>query len=305
MPDSVISTTHSDQERSQALYRHAVLMVITGGVLLSLLGIGVRLIDSASSWQIMFYRSVTQALFLTLIVTFTQPKQRLRAFTSMGSKGFMASVCLGGASLFMILAVRHTSVANAVAIIALAPLCAALLGLTFLKEAVSNITWFAMLLAFIGIGLVFHDGLYAGGLLGMGFAFCMMFLYSSSLVLIRAQHGANMYAVCALSGAILALGVLPWLSSFSLSVHDLLICVFLGVFQIGLGMVLVTRGAEHVPAAQVSLLALLEVVLSPVWVWLLVNETPSGITLLGGAIVLFGVALQARFGQRARLLSCP
>jgi len=129
----------------------------------------------------------------------------------------------------------------------------------------------------------------------------MMFCYSSAIVTIRSQvspsggnHGANIVAVCALNAFILMLAVAPFVPDFALSTKDLLICLFLGVFQIGLGMVLVTVSSQYVPAAQVSLLALLEVILSPIWVWIGVGEVPTTYALVGGAIVLCGVILQAR-----------
>ena len=198
----------------------------------------------------------------------------------------------------MILSIRHTTVANAVVVIALAPLCSALLGWWWLREHVSTLTRQAMLIAFAGIVLVCWEGLNSGGLLGIGYAFVMMTLYSISLVILRSQRQADMLLVCGLSGVVLAVGVAPWLSSFTVSAGDLLICTLLGVFQIGLGMVLITKGTAHVPAAQVSLLALSEVVLSPLWVWLFVDETPGLLSLVGGAIVLFAISWQALKGGK-------
>ena len=83
------------------------------------------------------------------------------------------------------------------------------------------------------------------------------------------------------------------MESFALTQKDLIICLGLGVFQVGAGTALVMAGAQYVPAAQVSILALLEVVLSPIWVWIFVKEVPSLTTLIGGVVVLIGVIYQA------------
>ncbi|MEO0369046.1 MAG: DMT family transporter [Pseudomonadota bacterium] len=274
-------------------YLISVMMVLLGGTLLSVLGIGIRLIESASSLQIMFYRSVTQALFLALMAAIFNAKAPTKPFTTLGKRGYLASFCLGLASLFMISSIVSTSVANAVFIVSLAPLCCALLGRFFLDEQVTPTTWLAMSIALFGIFLVVKTGLNTGGKLGMAFAFCMMLLYSISLILIRSQQQADMFALCSLSGVVLAVGIFPWIDDFSISANDLMICVLLGIFQIGLGLVLITKAAERLPAAQVSILALTEVVLSPVWVWIFVGEETALLTIIGGAIVLAGVALQA------------
>ena len=70
--------------------------------------------------------------------------------------------------------------------------------------------------------------------------------------------------------------------------------VALGVGQMGLGLAFLTMGARLIPAAEVALITLLEVVLGPLWVWLAFSERPSTTTLIGGAIVMAAVALQAR-----------
>lgn len=273
-------------------------MIIVGGACLSLLGIGVRLMESASSLQIVFFRALFQAISLSLLLVWLYRRRPLQPYIEIGRAGLLAAVFFGAAGLFIVLAMRHTTVANAVFIVSLAPLSSALLARAILGEQVSQRTWHAMAIALTGIAIIFGSGLSGGGLAGMGFAFCMMLLYSGALVAIRSQSGADMIAVGALSGLFLALGTLPFIDSFSISQHDLLLCLILGIFQIGLGQVLITKGAAHVPAAQVSLLALLEVVLSPLWVWIGVGEVPSAYSLAGGSIVILGVAYQAMARNR-------
>ena len=68
----------------------------------------------------------------------------------------------------------------------------------------------------------------------------------------------------------------------------------LGIGQVGLGLALLTVGARLIPAAQVGLITLLEVVLGPVWVWLALNEQPSTATLVGGVIVIIAIVIQTR-----------
>jgi drug/metabolite transporter (DMT)-like permease len=86
---------------------------------------------------------------------------------------------------------------------------------------------------------------------------------------------------------------------------DLLALAALGAGQIGLGLVFLTLGARLIPAAQVALISLLEVVLGPLWVWMAVDERPSNATLIGGAIVIGAVVIQARGGAVRPVRSPP
>lgn len=88
--------------------------------------------------------------------------------------------------------------------------------------------------------------------------------------------------------------------SFQLSTHDVLLCALLGCVQVGLGLILFTVGSRYIPAGELALLSLTEVVLGPVWVWLGVGEVPTSLTLLGGVIVLSAIVAQAVHGVRRR-----
>ena len=87
-------------------------------------------------------------------------------------------------------------------------------------------------------------------------------------------------------------------AAFVLTPHDLVLCIALGVIQLGLGTVLFTLGARDVPAARMQVLATMELVLSPFWAFLVVGEVPAGATLVGGAFILLATALQAKASIR-------
>lgn len=287
---------------TDTLYRRSVIRIVIGGVLLSLLGIGVRIMDDPDSLRIIFYRAVFQCLFLCVVLLFVHRSKAPAQFTQLGRKGILAACFIAAAGLFLVMSFAYTTVANSIFIVSLSPLCSALLARVFLGEQVSRQTWLAIAIALFGIAIIFGDGLSSGGIFGMFLALIMMVCYSGSIVTIRSQNSddgqANIVAVCALSAMILGMAVAPFIDSFSITAHDLIICAFLGVVQLGLGMVLIVSSAQYVPAAQVSLLALLEVILSPIWVWIGVGEEPSFYTLLGGSIVLFGVVMQVLAGGK-------
>ena len=92
--------------------------------------------------------------------------------------------------------------------------------------------------------------------------------------------------------------LLPLVDNLAISARDLLIAICLGSVQVGCGFIFITLGSKSVPAAQIPLLGLSETALSPVWVWLAVNEVPANNTLIGGAIVLLAVLMQGYAGLK-------
>src|SRR6185437_2708779 len=91
--------------------------------------------------------------------------------------------------------------------------------------------------------------------------------------------------------------VAPFSHPGTVGAHDLSYLIGLGVGQIGLGLVFLALGARLIPAAEVALISLLEVVLGPLWVWLADGERPAMATLAGGAVVVVAVAIQATAGN--------
>jgi drug/metabolite transporter (DMT)-like permease len=118
-------------------------------------------------------------------------------------------------------------------------------------------------------------------------------------VITRHQRQVSMAPATCLSQVVVFVLAVPFASPGSASGRDLALLAALGVGQIGLGLVLLTIGGRLIPAAEVALITLLEVVLGPLWVWIFLSEQPGATTLVGGAIVLGAVALQATASDEA------
>jgi drug/metabolite transporter (DMT)-like permease len=118
--------------------------------------------------------------------------------------------------------------------------------------------------------------------------------FAGLIVITRHRRDVSMAPATCLSQLVVLAGAAPFASAGSASGRDLGLLVALGVGQIGLGLVLLTIGARLIPAAEVALITLLEIVLGPLWVWIFLSEQPSAATLAGGAIVLGAVAIQSR-----------
>lgn len=274
-------------------YKRAVLMVVFAGIFLSTLGLGTRLMESASGLQIVLYRSVSLSVVATLWLLFKSRNGFINEFKQAGRIGVVSALCFSGASIFLVLAVVTTTVANAMFIISLAPLCGGLLAWVFLSERVHKKTWFAFAIALVGVLFIINGALSTTGTLGIVYAFLALICYGSFSVSLRWGKDQDMLPAVCLSSYLLIIGLALALDDLSVPSNDLIICLLLGVFQLGLGVLLLIKGSKHVPAAQLILLAMLEVVLNPVWVWLGVGEVPSYTTLIGGGIIFLGICYDA------------
>jgi len=256
---------------SKPSYGQAVFLVILGGALLSLLGLADRAKDAATGPQIVFYRAIGMAVFFSVIFFATRKLSIKQEFANLTLRGGMAALFMALSGTFLVMAFQYTKVANAIFIISLTPLIAAVLAWMFIKESISRQTLIA----------------------GMGLAVIMAIFYAATIVTMRTIPQANVILLCALTGFLLLPLMIPFIDSYTMTTKDLVLCLSLGVIQVGLGTLCVMTGAKYVPSAQVSILALIEIVLSPIWVWLYANEIPAMTTLIGGAIVLTGVIYQA------------
>ena len=276
-----------------------VTLVLVAGLMLSLSGVTLRHIESASGWQILFYRSLTFFVVVTLYLVFRYRTHVVRAFVTTGRPGLVVAVSLGLGSACYVFALLLTTVANALFIISSAPFVTAVLGWIVLRERVRPLTWLAMTIALAGIAIMFVNGIQSGRLLGNIVALGPAVSFAIMLVTLRLAADRDMIPAICLAGFVGAALGFTMADTLILSRHDLVLCLFLGVFQYTGGFVLITLGARYLPAAEVALLSLAETVLAPVWVWLGVGEVPTVLTLAGGAIVLSAVVAQAVTGMRS------
>jgi drug/metabolite transporter (DMT)-like permease len=131
-----------------------------------------------------------------------------------------------------------------------------------------------------------------GSLAGDALSFVTALAVALMIVIMRWRRDVSMAPATFLSQAILVAAFLPFASPGEIGGADFMWLAMLGIGQIGLGFALLTVGARLIPAAQVGLITLLEVVLGPVWVWLALDERPTTLTLVGGAIVIVAIVIQ-------------
>jgi drug/metabolite transporter (DMT)-like permease len=237
-------------------------------------------------------RALFAALGLLAYVAITERGRVLHAFRATGRSGIAVVALIAVSSASFLAALNYAPVANVLFMQALAPIFAAALA-TLLGEAVSRRTWIAMLVALAGVA-VMVGGPGGAGWLGLGLSLLMSASFAAVIVITRHRRDVSMAPATCLSQIVVFAAAAPFAHFGAAGVRDVTLLATLGVCQIGLGFVLLTIGARLIPAGEVALITLLEIVLGPLWVWAFVAEQPAVATLVGGAIVLGAVLLQVK-----------
>jgi drug/metabolite transporter (DMT)-like permease len=225
------------------------------------------------------------------------------AFRAIGRSGLGVALLLAVSSGAFIVALNHTTVANVLFMQALAPVLAAVLG-TFVGEPVSRRTWVAMTVAIVGVGLMV-GGPDRPSLVGVSISFLMSVTFAGVIVVTRHRREVSMAPATCLSQLLVLLFAAPFAHPSEIGGRDLALLAGLGITQIGLGLIFLSLGARLIPAAEVALITLLEIVLGPLWVWIALSERPGAATLTGGAIVLAAVLIQVRGSPAEPALPSP
>lgn len=281
------------------------MLVLAAGSLWSLMGLGIRQIEAASVWQISFWRSVGMVPVLLAFIHVTSGGRPLEAIRKVGIAGVVGGLGLVFAFSGAIYAIQTTTIANAVFLFTASPFVAAILGWIILGEKVRPWTWAAIGLAVFGMYLMVREGLALGALEGNIAALLSAVGFGAFSVALRWGKVKQMLPVSMLGGvfsaiaAAIVLGVQG--APIVVSGWDIGVSVGIGALILALGMVMYTLGSRVIPAAELTLLSLIEVLLAPLWVFLLLGETASTATFIGGGVLLVAVALNAVMGARAQM----
>lgn len=281
----------------QVGHKRGMLLVVAAGFVWSLNGLLLRLVGDAGTWQVLFYRSIGMVPVLFLWVAYRSEWQPLRTIAATGRAGVIGGLGLVFAFAGSIYSMQATTIANAVFLFAAAPLMTALMARPVLGEVVRPVTWLAIAIAGMGIFLMVREGLALGAGLGNVAALASAIGFSAFTLTLRRARMADMIPAVLIGAclSILVAMMVIWIQGegLALPLRGWTIAVLMGTVTICGGMILFTIGARAIPASETGLLALLEVMLAPVWVWAFWDESVSRDTLIGGAVLLAAIALNA------------
>lgn len=226
-----------------------------------------------------------------LYVIVIERRGTLGAFRAIGRGGLLVVAFLAISSASFFVALNRASVASVLFMQALAPFAAAVIG-TAIGDPIQRRTWIAMGVAVAGVA-VMVGGPGSPSATGLVLSFVMTVSFAGALVATRHHREVSMAPATCLSQLVVLVCAAPFASLSTIGTRDLVLLATLGVAQIGLGFVFLTIGARLIPAGEVALITLLEIVLGPLWVWVLLSEHSSTATLVGGVVVLGAVLLES------------
>lgn len=285
-------------------YRLGLVLVASAGLLWSLGGLFFRMIDEATVWQIVAGRTFFLASSCALLLLWRHGRGAPATFRRMGRWGLVGACGIAIANTLFMFALEHTYVANAVFMLAAAPVLAAGLGWLLLREPVRPATAAAMAGVAAGLAAMVSGGLGTDRWLGDVLAAFTVMGFALAVVALRAGRFVEMLPCIVLGATMAALFATAMAfaggEGLAMTPADLFWCAMMGIVQLTFGMALFVAGSKHVPAGELALLTLTETVFAPVWVWWFLGELPVAATFWGGGIVLAAIAANALTGLGRR-----
>jgi drug/metabolite transporter (DMT)-like permease len=275
----------------------AVALMILVTLLWSIAGVVTRHLDAARSFEVTFWRSAFNALGLAVALRATRGRGLWRGLVAAPRVVWISGVCWAVMFTAFMVAITLTTVANVLVTMAIGPLITALFARLFLRHRLPLRTWSAIAVAGAGIAWMFGQ---AGGANFGGTLVALAVPLAAAINWTTLQHvghgsgdpdavpaPAQDMLPAVLLGALLSAAVtLPLAAPFQASTHDLGLLALLGVVQLSIPCLLVVHLSRQLPAPEIALLGLLEVIFGVAWAWLGAGEQPAASTLVGGALVL-------------------
>lgn len=277
-------------------HTRAVSLMVLVTLLWSTAGVVSRHLEAAQSFEVTFWRSGFNALGLAIALTVLRGPALWRGLLRSPRAVWVSGVCWSVMFTAFMVALTMTRVANVLVTMAIGPLVTALFARLFLQHRLPARTWVAIAVAGAGIAWMFGHEVQAAdarSLLGMAVALAVPLAAAVNFtVLQHISHGEvagesqDMLPAVLIGALLSALFTLPLAWPLQASLHDLVLLAGLGVFQLALPCLLVVGLTRVLPAPEIALLGLLEVVFGVLWAWVGAGEAPGPTALTGGALVL-------------------
>ena len=275
----------------------AIPVVVFAGLLWSFGPLVVRNMDDPGliPWQYLFARGLVIFFLLNIYLFFEEGIEFYKNYLKIGIAGIIGGVGLGTAMIKFIWSITNTSAAITLLCLSAMPFITALLGFLFLKEKIRPSVWVAIFVASIGVAIMAFDSVSIGSLNGLIYGLASALGFSIFSVSLRWKKETPKFTTVAVAGlfcclfsiAILIQKDLNFISSSKnqglFALHGTLVC---------LGLILYSIGSKNLPAAELTLLSLTEVIGGIFWVWipiLGINEIPTNNTIIGGFLIFMAI----------------
>jgi drug/metabolite transporter (DMT)-like permease len=251
---------------------------------------------STDPWTLVFWRGFLTSSTLAAALVFSHGRGVFKEGLRIGYAGIVSGVFFGASTISFVMSIRLTTAANTLVIVAATPLFAAIFTRVFLSERVPRRTWIAVMAGFSGIIVIFSGSLSTGNVLGDLLALVTAMCMAANFVIIRRHKQVSMIPAVVLSGILTTLLTMFVTDPLSVEASDILMLTVLGSVVMPIPLALMTVAPKLIPAAEVSLIMLLETFLAPLWVWLVIGQRPAWETVLGGGVLVATLVVHALVG---------
>lgn len=288
-------------------HRRAVALMVLVTLLWSMAGVVARQLEAAAGFEVNFWRSAFNALALGLGLSYLRGRAMWLGLLQAPRIVWVSGLCWAVMFTAFMLAITLTTVAMVLVTMALGPMITALFARFFLGQRLPGRTWLAIFVAGAGITWMFGAEAPEGGrLIGLLVATAVPLAAAVNWTLLQKtgqaqQAGPDMLPAVLIGALISALCTLPLAWPFQATSQDLGWLALLGVVQLAIPCLLVVRLTRVLPAPEIALLGLLEVIFGVAWAWLWAGEQPSVSVLSGATLVLVALV----FNELAALRKNP
>jgi len=250
-------------------------------------------LSNIDTWGMLFYRGAIPFVVVLTGLLFFYKNNFLKALLGVGYPGIFYVLSFSICNITFIISIQNTNVANTLIMIAMAPMISAILGAIFLKELPDKKTWIAIIITFISVTYIFYDSVQLGNIMGDIFGLITSFGLAVNAILVRYAKDRDLVPSAVIGKLCVAIFAFFFVESFDLIGNDLIIIPLMCIMCVALPFVLVTIAPRFITAAEVNLFFLLEVILGPIWVWMVIKEQPSIETIQGGVVIILAIAIHS------------
>jgi drug/metabolite transporter (DMT)-like permease len=287
-------------------YGTGILFVLGATLGWSLAGVFVRFLPGLDGWQINCWRGFWMSVFLLVYLVAVYGVETLHKFREVPLPALIAvaGFFTAGSTLY-VTSLTLAGTATVSVIGALSPIFAGVLSPWITQERPTLASWVAAFLALAGVAVIAWEGITTGNMIGIMISLLVPLSFAGQTVMLRRYRAFDMVPAICVGGFVtfILAGVMGYVfgghtgGGFQVSLQQMLLLALMGPLQLSIPLIWYAKGARAVPAVTLSLVAMLDVVLNPLWSWLGAGEVPSMSALTGGAVILGAVGISI-FGDR-------
>ena len=250
-------------------------------------------LSNLDTWSLLFYRGAIPFVVVLFGLVLFYRSNFFSALFKIGYTGIFYIISFSLCNITFIISIQNTNVANTLIMVAMAPMLSAILAAIFLKEKTKTETWIAIFITFFSVMFIFYDSIKIGNIIGDIFGFITALGLAINANLARFAKDRDLVPSAVIGKLVVAIFAFFFVDNFDLIDSDVIIVPLMCIMCVAIPFVLVTIAPRYISAPEVNLFFLLEVILGPIWVWLIVHEQPSIQTIIGGIVIIVTIAFHS------------